>query len=359
MENQDTIDTDDILDEVNEFHLLYDFVSDFGLITENELNFNGDVESAKRYEANDQPISLVDFLDGFTFEDDNYTDTSRTTPDNHNGQSKIGSGNNSNNNMTQFVTVDGCSINNNNIYTSNQNSSTQVITPSYGENGNESVTDISYKTGSVKNEDERKTPSYLMSSNQPNILLTRYISPSKTQLTTFQQKNEQRTKYLLRSLKLWQGFINSGDLDKLKVLFDDILVENCVQINSTCPPIVGRDKLFDVQKSLLRNVPDYYFLITNIVRSKRRVISIKSNSFGTFPYANGNDKTVNSWNIFENTPIDQLDEHHKIQKQKYDTLKSQNKIMRFERSVTGYVMLSRDERRFSKVVSFNVKVYVH
>ena len=124
-------------------------------------------------------------------------------------------------------------------------------------------------------------------------------------------------------------------------------------------PMIGRDKILEQHKSILRYVPDFCVVYTKIVRSKKRLITIKGNSFGTFPYANAVDKTINSWNIFENASIDRLDEHHKTQKQKYDTLKSQNKIIKFERSVTGYIMLSRDMKRFTKIISCDIKVYVY
>ena len=124
-------------------------------------------------------------------------------------------------------------------------------------------------------------------------------------------------------------------------------------------PMIGRDKILEQHKSILRYVPDFCVAYTKIVRSKKRLITIKGNSFGTFPYANTADKTINSWNIFENTPIDRLDEHHKTQKQKYDTLKSQNKLMRFERSATGYILLSRDLKRIVKLLSCDIKIFVY
>ena len=55
-------DIDDILDEVNEYHLLYDYVSDFG-ISNNKLEFNGDFEAAKRYEQNEQVSASIDCFD--------------------------------------------------------------------------------------------------------------------------------------------------------------------------------------------------------------------------------------------------------------------------------------------------------
>ena len=134
---------------------------------------------------------------------------------------------------------------------------------------------------------------------------------------------------------------------------------NCVYVYGPCTPIFGRDKFIEQQKSFFRNIPDCCVIYTNVVRSKKRLITMKGNCFGTFPYANTSDNTINSWNIFENTPIDKFDEHHKIQKQKYDLLKSQNKIMRFEPSLTGHVMLSRDLNCFIKLMSFNLKVAVY
>ena len=51
----------------------------------------------------------------------------------------------------------------------------------------------------------------------------------------------------------------------------------------------------------------------------------------TFPYAeNRYDKSMTAWNLFE-SPKESLNEYHQIQKQKYDTLKIQNKSMKFEK----------------------------
>ena len=149
-------------------------------------------------------------------------------------------------------------------------------------------------------------------------------------------------------------------MEKLKELFDDTLAQDCIQLNALSPPMVGREKIYDVQISIQRNIPDYCVFYSNIVRTKKRLITLKSNCFGSLPYTNNPcDKTTNAWNFFETTPYEMLDEHYKLQKQKYDTLKSQNKIVRFEKRATWHVILSRDARQIIKIMAYNVKVDVY
>ena len=186
-----------------------------------------------------------------------------------------------------------------------------------------------------------------------NFSLPRY-TPPRLQLSTFQLPNEPRVTYLLRSIKLWQEYKNSGDLDKLRILFNDILAEDCLMfLYSTKPPIIGRQKIFELSVSLNRNIPDFCLFYNNIVRSKKRVITYNQNSFGTMPTVNVNDKSTATWNIFEYTPTEILDEHHQLQKQKYDILKSQNKVIKFERRCIWIVMLSRDSKYFTKIMLTN------
>ena len=87
---------------------------------------------------------------------------------------------------------------------------------------------------------------------------------------------------------------------------------------------------------------------------------MKCNTFGSLPYVNNNtDDSKSVWNYFEHTPIEKWDEHHKIQKQKYDTLKSQNKIIKFEKRAIWYLMLSRDLKRFTKLMAGQCKFDIY
>ena len=289
--------TDSIFDDPNIYNLLYNNVADFGLENRNDLYFNGEIESAKQYSNNESP----DFIDFCNHE------VSSIDVD-HENESKH--------------TTSQCLEN------------TSSIGP---------ISITSSSSSSVGN--------YEALSLSPS-----FNSETKSVLTDFQREREPRIKYLLRSPKVWQECTNSGNLEKLKTLFDDILSEDCIQLNGFSPPIVGREKIYNVQVSIQRNIPDFCVFYSNIVRSKKRLITMKGNSFGSFPYANSScDKTVNAWNFFETTPYEMLDEYHKLQKQKYDTLKSQNKIIKFERRATWHIILSRDLRHIIKLMTYDVK----
>ena len=167
----------------------------------------------------------------------------------------------------------------------------------------------------------------------------------------FQIDREPRAHFLLRSPKLWQEFLNSGNLAMLKKLLIDILTEDCLFQLHAKASIVGVDKIFELQCSNLDNLPDYYVLFSNIKRVKRRLWTLKSNAFGTLLPANGNDNLSHIWNIFEHTPVGSLDEHHKLQKQKYDYLKSQNKMIKLERRSFYCLVLNRKMTKFQKVMA--------
>ena len=295
-------ENDDIIDEENEYYLLYDYVHDGNESTDNHLKFNGDIELAKKYEEEEAASALIDLYNRScdSIDDDESMDENDAI-----------------------------------------NPKDECMKSDVNDNQNE----------------EQKNHIDLNSSSQVQFTLARY-SPPQIQITTFQQRHEPRMKYLLRSLKLWQEFINSGDMDKLNVLFNDILAEDFLRLSTTSPPIVGRQKWRDYYAVLLRNIPDYCVFFTNIVRTKRRVIILRDTSFGTVPYIDPNDKSTVTWNIFEHTPIEKLDEHHKIQKQKYEALKLLNRPIKFERTSFRYLMLTRDLKRILKLMASNVKIDV-
>ena len=137
-------------------------------------------------------------------------------------------------------------------------------------------------------------------------------------------------------------------------LFKDVFVSDCLLLTNAIPPIVGREKICQLLRHLQRGIPDYYVVFSSIVRTKRRLITMKGNSFGTFPFSNS--KTKSFIDPFENVSIDTLDEHHKTQKQIYDTLKSQNKDIKFERRVTWYLVLSKDRQSIEKMMACNTKI---
>ena len=284
------------LSETNEYDKFFGCIKELGLDEESELSFEGDVELMKKYEE--------------------------------------------------------------------KNSAT-LFTDSYDEKNDDDAVNFDDMTGLAeephqKDQSEREdlgTVEVTSSENKlPATTLTNLKPPT---ITSFQLRREPRSKYLLRFPKLFQEFMNSGNLHNLKILFDDVLSSDVMILTQVNPPVVGRDKVFASQCSMLRNVPDCYVVFSKVTRPKRQLMTMASNNFGTFPYANTNDPTRKSWNLFEFTPEEKLDEHHKIQKQKYDTLKSQNKDIKIERRVTWYLLLSADYRCITKIMTNNMKYYVY
>ena len=186
----------------------------------------------------------------------------------------------------------------------------------------------------------------------------RSVSSHKSNATTFQKLKESRIKYLCRFPKLYQEFFNSGNFDMLKILFDDVIAKDIILITQGNQQLMGRERFHQLLISIYENIPDMCIFFNEIVHSKKRLINMNGNSFGTFPYANSCDKSRAAWNIFEYALIEKLDEYHKIQKQKYDVLKSQNKPIKFERRATWHFILTRDLKCVKKIVTFTEKTEI-
>ena len=220
--------------------------------------------------------------------------------------------------------------------------------------------DLNYKVDDLNVMNSGNIENHPIDNKRNCYFLLPHYSPPKLELASFQLPNEPRIRYILRSIKLWQEFRNSGNLEKLHILVNDIFVKDCLLfMHNAMPPLVGPSQIFAQTISLNRNIPDLCMFFNSVVRSKRRLITFKGNSFGTIPYAKTDDRSTSTWNFFEHTPLDKLDEYHKLQKQKYDTLKSQNKVIKFERSCVWMVVLSRDAKYISKIMTMNLKVSVY
>ena len=294
MESKDDEETNEFMDEANEYSTLYGYINNCGLVTENELSFYGDAELAKKHEALEAASALL----GIYNTDETNVDLNCAVDD-----------------------MNGANIESSNATQDGNNETLKFYLPRY--------------------------------------------SPPKLQLSTFQLPREPRVKYLLRSIKLWQEFRNSGDMERLKILFDDIFTEESLMFSyNNIPPIKGSRKIYEQAFSLHRNVPDFCLFFNNIVRTKRRLITCNCNCFGTIPYeniySNGTSRSTLIWNIFESTGLtEKLDEHHQLQKQKYDSLKSQNKVIRFERRFSWVAVLSRDIKHISKSILTNSMIDIY
>ena len=173
-----------------------------------------------------------------------------------------------------------------------------------------------------------------------------------------QYANEPRSKYLLRFPQLYQEFMNSSNLEKLKTLVYDVITENCIFHIQTSPPIVGVDKIYNMQCMTLKTAPDWYVLFSKMNRIKKRIWTLRSKSSGTLPYNFTNmDREKTYWN-FVGMPIEKLDEFHQLQKQKYDTLISQKKLIKFERTSKWYFFLNRECSQFDKVMAYHTHLEI-
>ena len=211
----------------------------------------------------------------------------------------------------------------------------------------------------IENENEEKSCNYdlkaIPSTNDSFIVSNKEAHKTKTYI--LQGPRESRIKFLVRSPKLWEICLNSGDLVKLKCLMNDILTEDCIQHIITSPPTLGRDKVYESTCLILKYSPDFYVLFSNMKRLKRRVITFNGNSFGTLPFLDSDEKCSTIWNFY-GTSLESLDEFHKLQKQKYDLLRSQNKVIKFERKATWYLILNREGNQICKIMTKTVSLEV-
>ena len=201
-------------------------------------------------------------------------------------------------------------------------------------------------------ENEEKSSNYDLKSiaTSKDSFIVSNNEARETKKYLFQSSREPRTKFLVRAAKIWESCLNSGDLVKLKCLMNDILTEDCMFHILTSPPTLGRDKIYESNCLILRQSPDFYVLFSNMKRIKKRMITFNGNSFGTLPFVDTDEKCAAIWNFY-GTPLESLDEFHKLQKQKYDLLRSQNKVIKFERKATWYLILNREVNQICKIMA--------
>ena len=326
-------DFDISVDEANEFDLLFGCMHEFGLDAENELKFNGDAEVARKYQEN---AENGDFLCEF-FEMYSQTDACfNESPTNSTGSVIIKSESTPRNEINKNEDIIQMS---NNIRSKNSD----VL-----DSGLRSESESNYSNTVNATASAGKTP-------EP-FNLAFYSTPRHpSSLTTFQNLNEPRWKYLVRAMKLYQNFFNGGDFNNLEILYKDIYTKDVLLLMKGVPPMVGIHKLLELQRSLHRNIPDICLFLNDIKRPKRRLFTMKGNSFGSFVYANSNDSTRASWNFMEYAPIEKMDEYHKIQKQKYDDLKGQQKVIRFEKRAIWHFVLDTEMKKIDKIMSCHEK----
>ena len=193
-----------------------------------------------------------------------------------------------------------------------------------------------------------------------NTRIDRLLVSSKDLLLEpriFQNLKEPRIQFLLRFPYIWQELLNSGNLLRLKSLWEDVMTDDCQMHLFTSPPFKGLDKFYEMACNLLRLSPDYYMICSNIRRLKKRVIAFYCRSYGTLPSVREPENSVNEFN-FGGSSLESLDEFHRAQKVKYDMLRSGNKQMRFERKSFVYLMLNRECNKIAKMVTKASKVEI-
>ena len=191
------------------------------------------------------------------------------------------------------------------------------------------------------------------SSYVQSIMKEIYI-PNRSML---QIKGEGRIPFLMRFPKLWETALNRGDSKAQKVLMNEVLTEDCIFQPTVKVTFTGRENVVSYMISVLSSMPDFYAKFSNIKHKDRRTISCILSCYGTIIPLQL--EPMNSWkNVFEFVPIDIMDENMKLQKKKYDFLKSQNKTISIERKSFFIVRLNSElqyiEAIMSKGITFKI-----
>ena len=151
--------------------------------------------------------------------------------------------------------------------------------------------------------------------------------------------------------------LNSGDLNKFKIFLDDILTDDCMFHMITSPHFEGRETIYSSYLTILRNSPDFYVLFSNVKRVKKRIISFNCNSFGTLPFKDSQECSPTLYNFFGST-LHSLDDFHKEQKHKFDLLKCQHKVIKFERKTNWNFILNREVNNVCKVMAKTTRLEI-
>ena len=368
------MDDDDFMDGVNEYDLLYGYIHDLGLVSQNQLSFNGNVELAMKYDEASLP-DMSELYSPFDFKLDcdatDYSASGKTNAFNLENNHSLASDEEKSEATIQYISSDSKFIIDSDAsvkISHNTRYDNGTVFNSFGtqvEEVGSSNLENNIRSDNISNNCFSAILDFNAASDcsnnsannvKPEVFpLARYSPKIIPLVTTFQLPKETRMKYLLRYPKLYQEFYNSGQLEKIKILHDDVFTKDMMHITKLNPPIVGREKIYHLITSMCRNIPDYCVFYNNIHRTKHRIIIMKGNSIGTLPYVSNSvtDKSTTLWNSLEHASVEKFDEHHKLLKQKYDTLKSQKKDIKFERRATWYFMLDKNLQHYEKMMATN------
>ena len=172
-----------------------------------------------------------------------------------------------------------------------------------------------------------------------------------------QFKGEGRIPFLMRFPQLWQLAVNEGDSKAQQILMNEVLTEDCIFQPTVKKIVTGKANVAAFMIFILKLMPDFYMTFSNIKHKERRVITFKQVCIGSI-IPNPPESTNAPKGIFETLPIADMDAKMKLQKQKYDLLKSQNKIISVERKAFFSIRLNPElqyiEAIMTKGITFEV-----
>ena len=165
---------------------------------------------------------------------------------------------------------------------------------------------------------------------------------------------EGRIPFLLRFPKLWQIALNQGDARAQRILMNEVLTEDCIFQPTIKLTLTGKARVVEYMVTVLRSLPDFYMKFSSLKHNKNRIITFKQSCYGSI-VPNIIESTPNPFRfIFDYLPTTDLDEHMKLQKQKYDLLKSQNKVISIVRKTFITLRLNSELQYIEAIMAHGI-----
>ena len=174
------------------------------------------------------------------------------------------------------------------------------------------------------------------------------VTPKPKSPYIFDPMHETRMEFLTRSPRLMQNCVNGYDFAGLKILVDEIFVEDCKFKTPALPKeLVGRNVIVRYWESVLTAAPDLIVVLKS-PEVNFRVISIKVLSVGTSILRGSKDDHL--WNFLKYGKDDN-DVYGKQLKLRVDALIEANKQVRFTSRSILHLVLNESRTHFERFIS--------
>ena len=199
-----------------------------------------------------------------------------------------------------------------------------------------------------------------MAISLPSLVIHLSSNPLKSKIpispSFFPFPDEPRIPYLLRFPKLIQIALNSGDFKMLKGLLDQVTTNDCLFLVESIPPIVGKLDIVETFRAFIAVSPDSIVFVSNVKHAKRRIISFKVTTSGTFLFQNPKDTMLG---IVDKYFVESMGEDMTSMKLLYNRCKMEKIGMKFKVKSLAVCGVNEELTEIEKIMSKTISLSIH